>query len=215
MINLKHIPSSLFVLQYYFIDIFSGSLIIISGYYTFEGDVYFHFGERLLNVVNYISKDILKFLFFILSAWAIGYLVRTSISLIPISWKKKNNKKKIRYLFDERTKLEWSNAENISFSKSQKEKKFQHWNDILSGHSRHLHILSTAGSAFIVISLLFLIAFIMKLIISDFNVFDLVMSFVFILLTVSCEIQHRKNTLNLKNIYKLIMLQIKTEDEKF
>ena len=198
MINLKDVSESLYKISIYIIDIFCGSLIIVSIYYLFSGDIYYSFGERILKLLNYISQDIFKFLIYIAIAWVIGFIVSALISVVPMPSRKGKKGLKLRKLFEfestATTEESDFTAEEYDLAmKFLNNENYKYRGKQFDSMIRFQTILRSTGSAFFISSLIFLIAFILKLIISDLiKISDLIMTILFISIFMICESEHRK-----------------------
>ena len=204
MINFNEIGKGLRSISYYLADTFSGSLIILSIYHAFGGNEYYNFGENIINAVNYISKDIYKFSFFLMISWVIGFMVRICVSLIPIQKTKKPDSKFMK-LFNTTTDLKIEDHDLIWQFIS--DEKFKHRKNIINNIMTHHRTLKAAGSAFLISSVFFLISFFSN----KYKIADLILFTLCIIFTSICEKGHRKVMGYLSGVYGEY-LKIKKEE---
>ena len=144
--------------------------------------------------MNYITEDALKLAVFIFISFSIGYLIKQIVPLIPLS--------RSRKIFDTDTQVKY--ADYLIAAHHLVEEKYKCYKDNIELSDSLIHIIQTIGSAFFVSTLIFLITFIRNL-----KLFDLILSLIFIFLTLCCEIANRDHVLHLSAGYLNLLEHIK------
>ncbi len=180
----------------YIFNIVGGAIVIGNVYYAFvRNTIHVEYWEKILDVINYISKDVFKFAVFLSISYCVGFLMKQVITIIPLS--------KSRKIFDSRT-IKY--ADLILISCHLEEEKYKCYKDDIELSDSIVHVIQAFGSCLLISTLIFLITFIFNR-----KLFDLIFFLIFFTLTLGCEIANRGHILDVKAAYKNLLSHIKKD----
>jgi hypothetical protein len=179
-LQINDIPSIVRKLFPYLVNMFCGFIIIANIYYVFYGSNYYSYGEKLLQVIDYVTENILILILFLITSLILGYICEQLVDPISIKCKK---------LF------EWRGAEIVNAFKVEEiihRKENSYLIDNLRNRAIGLRITRSIGVTSLISSAILLISFIFKLItIQNFKLFDLLIGLFFFAITIGCRSKFR------------------------
>jgi len=193
-INLKEMTAGLRSFRNQAIYFFAGSLIIANIYYAFVEHIE-NYWLKIYMLIDYISKDIFKFIIFISVSYVVGFFTLSFVSLIPIS-------KSRKLLNADLGEVSYKNEFTIKRCKD--EGKYKSYIELIELNDSFVHLIQSIGSSFFISFIIFSISFILHR-----HSFEIILCSIFLILTIFCELTNRDNEKHLKNTYEAFFEEIK------
>jgi len=184
-LKIKDVPYVVQGLFKYLVYMFCGFLIIVNIYYVFYGSNYYSYGEKLLQVIDYVTENVLILIVFLITSLILGFVCTLLSIPIPIKCYKKKSKK----LFKGGFPVSYANYFEINDLLNRIEN--SHLVNNIRNRVINLHITRSIGVTSIISSTILLISFIIKLLTKQNFIFDLLISLFFFAITYGCGCKYQ------------------------